>query len=103
MGGRQPLLDELQLYRSQDGANAGFRRVLVTEPQHPYVGAWWPPGHLLGYEHTFTHEVADLLDAIGAGTDPAPSFDDGLRVQRVLDAVERSAAAEAKWISVEGK
>ena len=60
--------------------------------EHPYAGAWWPPGHLLGYEHTFTHEVRDLLEAIAAGTDPAPSFADGLQVQRVLAAVERSAA-----------
>jgi predicted dehydrogenase len=95
-------MNELQWYEGT-GTEAGFRRILVTEPQHPYVGAWWPPGHLLGYEHTFTHEVADLLDAIGAGTDPAPGFDDGLRVQRVLDAVEKSAAAEAHWTSVEEK
>jgi predicted dehydrogenase len=95
-------MNELQWYEGT-GTEAGFRRILVTEPQHPYVGAWWPPGHLLGYEHTFTHEVADLLDAIGAGTDPAPGFDDGLRVQRVLAAVEKSAAAEANWTSVEEK
>jgi len=95
-------MNELQWYEGT-GTEAGFRRVLVTEPQHPYIGAWWPPGHILGYEHTFTHEVADFLDAIGAGTDPAPSFDDGLRVQRVLDAVEKSAAAEANWTSVEEK
>ncbi len=95
-------MNELQWYEG-GGTEAGFRRILVTEPQHPYVGAWWPPGHLLGYEHTFTHEVADLLDAIGAGTDPAPSFDDGLRVQRVLAAVEKSAAAEANWTPVEEK
>ncbi|MEV4146106.1 Gfo/Idh/MocA family oxidoreductase [Amycolatopsis sp. NPDC049691] len=95
-------MNELQWYEGA-GTEAGFRRILVTEPDHPYVGAWWPPGHLLGYEHTFTHEVADLLEAIGAGTDPAPSFDDGLRVQRVLDAVEKSAAAQAAWTSVEEK
>ncbi|MEU0530791.1 Gfo/Idh/MocA family protein [Amycolatopsis tolypomycina] len=95
-------MNELQWYEGT-GTEAGFRRILVTEPQHPYVGAWWPPGHLLGYEHTFTHEVADFLDAIGAGTDPAPSFDDGLRVQRVLDAVEKSAAAAATWTPVEEK
>lgn len=80
---------------------AGFRRVLVTEPGHPYAGAWWPPGHGLGYEHTFTHQVSDFLAAIAAGTDPAPSFADGLRVQRVLDAVERSAADASRWTPVE--
>ncbi|SEG39861.1 Predicted dehydrogenase [Thermomonospora echinospora] len=80
---------------------AGFRRILVTESDHPYAGAWWPPGHGLGYEHTFTHEVKDFLEAIAAGTDPTPSFADGLRVQRVLDAVERSAADEGCWSPVE--
>jgi predicted dehydrogenase len=84
-----------------DAGTAGFRRILVTESEHPYAGAWWPPGHLLGYEHTFTHEVADLLTAIGAGTDPEPSFADGLQVQRVLAAVERSAADDSRWTSVE--
>ncbi|WP_327089711.1 Gfo/Idh/MocA family oxidoreductase [Nonomuraea sp. NBC_01738] len=68
----------------------GFERILVTEPDHPYVGAWWPPGHGLGYEHTFTHEIKDFLEAIATGADPSPSFADGLRVQRVLEAVEQS-------------
>ncbi|MFI6597839.1 Gfo/Idh/MocA family protein [Nonomuraea sp. NPDC050536] len=70
----------------------GFTRILVTEPDHPYAGAWWPPGHGLGYEHTFTHEIKDFLEAIAQGTDPSPSFADGLRVQQVLEAVEQSAA-----------
>jgi len=92
-------MNELQWYEG-GGTEAGFRRILVTEPEHPYVGVWWPPGHLLGYEHTFTNEVADLLEAIGAGTDPEPSFEDGLRVQRVLHAVEESASAKAVWTEV---
>ncbi len=86
-------LNELQLYDAADAPTTqGFRTILVTEPDHPWAGAWWPPGHILGWEHTFTHEVRDLLDDIAAGRDPSPSFDDGLQVQRVLDAVERSAA-----------
>ena len=56
------------------------------------MGAWWPPGHLIGYEHSFTHQAVDLVRDVAAGRDPAPSFADGLRVQLVLDAVERSAA-----------
>ncbi|MDQ3786912.1 MAG: Gfo/Idh/MocA family oxidoreductase [Actinomycetota bacterium] len=88
-----------------DGANGndegGFRRILVTEPTHPYVGAWWPPGHLLGYEHTFTHEVVDFVRAIHTGIDPAPSFADGLQVQRVLGAVERSAANGSAWTEIQ--
>jgi predicted dehydrogenase len=70
---------------------AGFRRILVTEPEHPYAAAWWPPGHGLGYEHAFTHQVVDLVTAIGRGEQPLPSFADGLQVQCVLAAVERSS------------
>ncbi|GAB3893062.1 Gfo/Idh/MocA family oxidoreductase [Microbispora bryophytorum subsp. camponoti] len=84
-----------------DSAEQGFRRILVTEPDHPYAGAWWPPGHGLGYEHTFVHETKDFLEAIAAGTDPAPSFEDGLRVQRVLAAVEQSAAEGSRFTTVE--
>ncbi|MGY1687639.1 Gfo/Idh/MocA family protein [Geodermatophilus sp. SYSU D00804] len=79
---------------------AGFRRILVTEPGHPYVSAWWPAGHGLGYEHGFTHQVVDLLTAIAKQEDPTPSFADGLQVQRVLEAVERSAAADSVWTPV---
>ncbi|RSN17631.1 dehydrogenase [Streptomyces sp. WAC 05977] len=94
-------MNELSFFDGgQPATEAGFRRILVTEPEHPYVGVWWPPGHLLGYEHTFTNEVADLLTAIGDGTDPEPSFEDGLRVQQVLAAVERSASDDARWTAV---
>jgi len=77
---------------TEDPSVAGFRRILVTEATHPYVAAWWPPGHGLGYEHGFTHQVVDLVTDIAKGADPAPSFADGLAVQRVLAAVEASAA-----------
>jgi predicted dehydrogenase len=79
---------------------SGFTRVLVTEPDHPYVSAWWPAGHLLGYEHSFTHQAVDLLDALAEGRDPTPSFADGLAVQRVLAAVQTSAANGAGWTPV---
>ncbi|MGY1915933.1 Gfo/Idh/MocA family protein [Blastococcus sp. SYSU DS0973] len=85
---------------SEPAETAGFRRIIVTEPEHPYVGAWWPAGHGLGYEHGFTHQVVDLVTAIAAGQDPAPSFADGLQVQRVLDAVERSAASKSAWTDI---
>jgi predicted dehydrogenase len=94
-------MNELSFFDGSDGETAGFRRILVTEPTHPYVGAWWPPGHLLGYEHTFTHEVVDLVRAIADGADPSPSFADGLQVQRVLAAVERSAADGSGWTEIE--
>ncbi|MER5427057.1 Gfo/Idh/MocA family protein [Streptosporangium roseum] len=82
-------------------ADAGFRRVIVTEAEHPYAAAWWPPGHGLGYEHTFTHEIKDFVEAVAAGVAPEPSFDDGLRVQRVLAAVEASAADGSRFTPVE--
>ncbi|WP_327589098.1 Gfo/Idh/MocA family oxidoreductase [Nonomuraea sp. NBC_00507] len=88
-----------ELWFSSGGG--GFERILVTEPDHPYVGAWWPPGHGLGYEHTFTHEIKDFLEAIATGADPSPSFADGLRVQRILEAVERSAADGSRYTNVE--
>ena len=91
-------MNELQFHDHLDDAEvAGFRRILVTEPIHPYLAAWWPPGHGLGYEHTFTHEVVDLVTSIGADRPPSPSFADGLQVQQVLAAVEQSAASESRW------
>ena len=85
---------------SEDPATQGFRRIQVTRADHPYAGAWWPDGHTIGYEHTFTHEVRDLVHAIADGRDPVPSFADGLQVQEVLDAVQRSAASGAGWTQV---
>jgi predicted dehydrogenase len=85
---------------TEPGEVAGFRRILVTEPDHPYVAAWWPAGHGLGYEHGFTHQVVDLVTAIAKGDDPTPSFADGLQVQRVLDAVERSAADNSAFTEI---
>ncbi|HKH12924.1 MAG TPA: Gfo/Idh/MocA family oxidoreductase [Rubrobacter sp.] len=84
-------MNELEVFFVDDDADVqGFRTVNVTEPDHPYAGAWWPPGHILGYEHTFVHTMKDLMDGIKTGTSPAPTFEDAYRVQAVLDAVERS-------------
>ncbi len=69
----------------------------MTEHDHPYLAPWWPTGHMLGYEHGFSHQVYDFVTAIADGTQPLPSFADGLHVQRVLDAVERSSAAGSAW------
>ena len=76
------------------------RRVLVTEADHPYLDAWWPPGHVLGWDHTFTSQAADFLAAIDAGTDPSPTFADGAAVQRVLAAIEESAAGSGRTVDV---
>ena len=73
------------------------RPVLVTEPGDPYLDAWWPPGHVLGWDTTFVHQVRDLVTGIASDTDPAPTFADGLRVQRVLDAVARS---DGNWTAI---
>jgi predicted dehydrogenase len=94
-------LNELQWFDATDERGIrGFRRIRATEREHPYAGAWWPDGHTIGYEHTFTHEVRDLLEAIGTGADPEPSFADGLQVQQVLDAALRSAASSSAWMAV---
>ncbi|MCC4247750.1 Gfo/Idh/MocA family protein [Microbacterium testaceum] len=94
-------LNSLRFYdRTAPEGRQGFTQILVTEPVHPYVSAWWPAGHMLGYEHGFSHQVVDLVEAIDAGTDPHPSFAEGLSVQRVLDAVERSSNNDSAWTGV---
>jgi predicted dehydrogenase len=77
----------------------GFRRIVVTEPEHPWAGNWWPPGHGLGYEHSFVHAVCELLSAIGEGRNPQPGFQDGVAAQAVLEAVARSHT-ERRWLPV---
>ncbi|WP_055532171.1 Gfo/Idh/MocA family protein [Streptomyces graminilatus] len=85
---------------TEPGTHAGFRRILVTEPDHPYMDAWWPPGHGLGYEHSFVHQARDLVLAIAEGSRPHPSFAEGLQVQRVLAAVEESAEKNSLYTPV---
>ena len=94
-------MNELQVCFTGDSPEVGgFRTVMVTEPEHPYMEAWWPPGHILGYEHTFIHAVKDLLDGIGMGKSGFPTFEDGFRCQAVLDAVEKSAGGGG-WVEPE--
>ena len=89
-------MNELEVYLTEDRAGLqGFHTISVTEAVHPYAGAWWPAGHILGYEHTFVHAIKELMDGIKAGKAPHPTFEDGFRCQAVLDAVERSVAAHA--------
>jgi predicted dehydrogenase len=88
-------MNELDVY-IESGPDSGFRTVSVTDGKHPYMAAWWPPGHIIGYEHSFTHTVYDLLRAIATGVSPAPNFEDGLQNQRVLDAIERSSTT-GQW------
>ncbi len=94
-------LNTLELYdATAPVTDRGFARILVTEPEHPYVAGWWPPGHTLGYEHAFSHQAKDFVEAIANGVPPTPSFADGLQVQRVLAAVERSAASGSSWTRI---
>ena len=78
----------------------GFRRILVTEPEHPYISGWWPQGHVIGWEHSFTHQIRDFLNHIATGTDPSPSFEEGFGVQQVLAGVEASAAANGITVTI---
>ncbi len=81
-------------------ATRGFRRIVATEPEHPYAGNWWPPGHILGYEHSFVHAVYELLSALAEGRNPEPSFRDGVAAQAVLEAVLVSVE-ERRWVAVD--
>ncbi|MFB5266481.1 Gfo/Idh/MocA family protein [Paenibacillus enshidis] len=93
-------MNELEVYFSSDDEDVqGFRRVLATDPAHDYAEAWWPPGHTIGFEHTFIHEVLELSSAIAEGRQPEPSFHDGVRCQAVLEAVERSIG-ERRWVKI---
>lgn len=94
-------MNELEFYDNTDPEGLhGFRTIQVTEGVHPYAGHYWPPGHIIGYEHTFVNLVADALEAMHEGRPIQPNFDDGVANQRVLDAVERSADRKA-WVTVD--
>jgi len=92
----------LHFYDAENEPNAGFEKIHVTENSHPYIKAWWPSGHSIGYEHPFTHQVVDLVYAIAEKSSPSPSFKEGLQVQQVLDAAERSAESRT-WEEVVAK
>jgi predicted dehydrogenase len=94
-------MNELDVYLTEDDrAVQGFHNVLVTDgAAHPYFSHWWPDGHIIGYEHTFIHTVYDLLEAIATDTMPTPNFEDGVRNQKVLDAMEKAAVTK-RWVTV---
>jgi predicted dehydrogenase len=84
-------MNRLKFYSRRDPQDRqGLRDILVTGPTHPYMDKWWPPGHIIGYEHTFIHTIADFVKALVAGKSVEPSFHDGLQNQRVLDAAMKS-------------
>jgi predicted dehydrogenase len=91
-------LNRLRFYSHRDPPRLqGFRDILVTEPSHPYMDHWWRPGHIIGYEHSFIHTVADLVNAVVGKKSVQPTFEDGMRNQRVLDAVQKSAHTK-RWV-----
>ncbi|NBD24859.1 Gfo/Idh/MocA family protein [Paenibacillus glycinis] len=93
-------MNTLHYYSADDEAGQqGFRAINCQEEVHPFAGAYWPPAHIIGYEHTFINLFAELMDGIANGINPAPNFEDGLRNQMVLEAVQRSAEA-GRWVSV---
>lgn len=93
-------MNELEVYFTSDDEDVqGFRRVLATDPVHDYMEAWWPPGHTIGFEHTFTHEILELSTAISEGRQPVPNFEDGVKCQAVLEAVDKSIE-ERRWVQL---
>ncbi|MEY2493033.1 MAG: hypothetical protein QOH24_1984 [Verrucomicrobiota bacterium] len=93
-------MNRLQFFSAADPIDRqGFRDILVTEPSHPYIGNWWPPGHIIGYEHSFVHTIADFVNAVAAGKRVRPDFADGLETERVLEAIVRSARRRC-WITL---
>jgi predicted dehydrogenase len=95
-------MNTLEYYNTSDPpAQQGFRRIMATDSVHPFVAAWWPPGHVLGYEHAFVHAVYELMRKIGGAKDTImPDFRDGAQCVAVLEAVIKSAD-ERTWVQVE--
>jgi predicted dehydrogenase len=96
-------LNELDVYSKRDPEDKmGFRNILVTETVHPYMEYWWPHGHIIGWEHTFIHEIYHLMNCIANDKDIAPAgatFYDGLKCQEILEAVGQSAE-KCKWVTL---
>jgi hypothetical protein len=89
-------MNELEYCSRADPADmAGFKTILCTEGSHPYFGAWWPPGHVIGYEHAFVHTVADFINAVATNTEVHADFLDGVRCVAVLESVVKSCQAKA--------
>src|ERR1700761_1250871 len=93
-------MNRLKYFSREDTSDRqGYRDIIATESVHPYIGAWWPPGHIIGYEHTFVHTVFDFIQAVVKGKPVQPTFVDGLQNQKVLAAVEKSAKTR-RWVKV---
>ena len=93
-------MNHLKFFSLRDPKNRqGFRDIIVTEPSHPYMTHWWPPGHTIGYEHTFIHTIADFVKAVVSRRRVQPDFEDGFKNQQVLEAVAKSAKNK-RWQAI---
>ncbi len=93
-------MNRLKFFSMRDSKDRqGFRNIIVTESDHPYIDKWWPPGHIIGYEHSFIHTIADFVQAVAKGKGVQPGFAEGMRNQCVLDAVSQSAHKK-RWMQV---
>ena len=93
-------MNELRYYNLDDPSyQQGFKVISVTEAEHKYAGAWWPPGHIIGYEHTFVHEMFEFVQSISNGRPAVPDFEDGYMCCKILDAVDNSIK-EGQWVDV---
>lgn len=93
-------LNELEFFTFGDKKGVqGFRTIMCMDEAHPYAANWWPDGHIIGYEHTFVHHLVDWVTALHKGQPFHPDFDDGVAVQKVLDAAVDSAI-KRRWVAV---
>ncbi|WP_085524573.1 Gfo/Idh/MocA family protein [Tuberibacillus sp. Marseille-P3662] len=93
-------MNNLQVYLEDDERGLqGFRTINCTEEEHPFAGNYWPAAHIMGYEHTFINLMSELMNGIAKGDSPEPHFEDGVKNQAVLEAVETSAR-EGQWVDV---
>ncbi len=93
-------LNELEVYfAGEESSIQGFRKILATGPGHEYMERWWPPGHVIGWEHAFSHQYYEFIKAIVEDYAPQPGFYDGLVNQQILEAVEK-AARDKTWVTV---
>ena len=94
-------MNELEFFDfTEPGAEQGYRRILVTESNHPYLSAWWPSGHIIGYEHTFVNAFYDFLKAIAGKGIIKPDFNDGAQIIRILEAIRKSSD-EGRRVTIE--
>jgi predicted dehydrogenase len=92
-------MNELKFFSNEDPENAqGFRTIIATEACHDYMENWWPPGHIIGYEHEFVHAVVDFLAAVENDATIEPNFYDGMKEMQILDAGLKSAEDGRKLV-----